>query len=383
MAPYKIETNICLENGKEKEITLFLDEGLISFEKKDNVHYVSIKEKDTIVIPGFIDTHIHGCGGYGTEDSKKESILNMSASLLSSGVTSFFPTLYTDKLERILSDERAIIEAIGKEDGAEIKGIHIEGPFISPSKIGAQNPLGRLDPDKTVLNKILKEGKNKIKAMTLAPELKGSLELISILLENNIIPLQGHTDANKEESTIALNKGAKHFTHLFNAMSPLKHREPGVPGVALSNLNTTVEIIADGLHVDPSVFLLSYRAVGKERIIVITDSLKPTLQKDGETLANGVPVVLKDGLWVTKGNEDLIQGSSLTMHQAFKNLISWGIPIFDAVKMTSTNAATLYSLSDRGEIKEGKRADILLLDKKDFSIKHIFIKGEKKCGMTI
>ena len=161
-------------------------------------------------------------------------------------------------------------------------------------------------------------------------------------------------------------------------MSPLNHRRPGTVGVALSEKDTSAEIIADGKHVHPASLKVAFNCLGPDNLIAITDSLKPTNQKEGIKTANNVEVQELNGLWVTKGKPDLIQGSMLNMHKAFKNLISWGYSFSEAVKLTSTNAATLYNLENLGEIKEGKRADLVIMEKTSLDIIMVFLKGEIK-----
>ncbi len=338
-----------------------------------------IEGNDLIAVPGFIDTHIHGIGGYGTEDGTEEAILAMSSSLAEAGVTSFFPTIYTDTMERITKDEKAIVSARGKEKGASIAGIHIEGPFISPNRIGAQNPLGRLNPDKDAFDTMLSCGGGLIKAMTIAPELEGVDKIAQLASENGIVLLMGHTDATYEEAVHGMELGIKHTTHLFNAMSGLQHRKPGVVGCVLMNREMRTEIIADGKHVRPEIVKFLIETKGPEKIAVITDSLRPTMQKEGIKTANDVEVEMGDGLWVTKGRPDLIQGSALTMHKAFTNLVSWGIPLEIASRVTSTTQAEIYSLKDRGEILPGKRADLVVMDR-NLRIKFTMINGEIVCG---
>ncbi len=334
---------------------------------------------DLLAVPGFIDTHIHGIGGSGTEDGTSEAILNMSATLAQAGVTSFFPTIYTDTMPRILLDEKAITEASGKENGAEIAGIHLEGPFISQNRIGAQNPAGRLDPDEKVFMGMLDAGKGLVKAMTIAPELPGTEEIARLSRKNGVVLLMGHTDAGYEEAVHGMEIGIRHATHLFNAMSGFQHRKPGVVGCALMNDAMSAEIIADGKHVNPEIVRYLIKSKGPDKIAVITDSLRPTMQKDGVKTANGVEVEMGDGLWVTKGRPELIQGSALTMHKAFVNLVSWGIPITEASQVTSTTPARIYGLSDRGEIMPGKRADLVVMDR-NLGIRFTIIKGEISCG---
>ncbi len=353
---------------------LYIKDGIFSH-KEDGVEYKEIDANGKLAIPGFIDTHIHGIGGYGTEDSSKDSICAMSQYLIKEGVTSFFPTIYTDTLDRIQSDERAIVEAMGHEKGAEITAIHVEGPFISPEKIGAQNPAGRQDPSKEVMETILKAGQGKIKAMTMAPE-AANIEIVAkMAIENGIVPLCGHTNATYEETVKGADFGIKHATHLFNAMTELKNRFPGVVGAVLTDDRMTAEMIGDGKHIHPSSMALVFQKLGSDRVVIITDSLKPTRQESGKLTANGVEVEMGDNLWVTKGNRDLIQGSCLTMLEGFKNLLKWGISIEDAIKMTATTPARIYSLTDRGSIEEGKRADLVLLNT-NLGVESVYVQGE-------
>ena len=334
---------------------------------------------DLIAVPGFIDTHIHGIGGYGTEDGTPEAILHMSDSLAKAGVTSFFPTIYTDTMERITMDEKAITEAHGREKGASIAGIHIEGPFISPNRIGAQNPAGRLDPDEAAFTRMLEAGGGLIKAMTAAPELENIEKIVSLSKENGIVVLMGHTDATYEQAVHGMEIGIRHTTHLFNAMSGLSHRKPGVVGCCLLNNAMSAEIIADGKHVHPEIVKFVLRSKGEDKVVVITDSLRPTMQESGKFTANGVEVEMGNGLWVTKGKPDLIQGSALTMHKAFVNLINWGVPLTAASAVTATTPAKIYALTDRGEIMPGKRADLVVMDR-NLRIKFTMINGEIVCG---
>ena len=341
----------------------------------------TIDGSNLLALPGFIDTHIHGIGGYGTEDGSEEAILKMSEALAEEGVTSFFPTIYTDTMERITSDERAIVKAKGKERGAAIAGMHIEGPFISPNRIGAQNPLGRLNPSERAMETMLEAGGGLIKEMTIAPELPGADRIAAIAEREGIVLSMGHTDATYEEALRGMDAGIRHATHLFNAMSSFIHRKPGVVGCVLINDEMSTEIIADGKHVHPDIVKFTLKAKGPEKTIVVTDSLRPTMQKSGKLTANGVEVMMGDGLWVTKGNPDLIQGSALTMHKAFTNLVSWGIPIETASYVTSTSAAKRYRLSDRGEIRSGLRADLVVMDS-NLRIQFTIINGEVICGTT-
>ena len=377
MSNIHIKNATIINDGKiEKNSDIWIHDGFFS-QKEDSIIYEEIDASNLIALPGFIDTHIHGFGGSGTEDGEKDSIIAMSKVLAQTGVTTFFPTIYTDTQERIKRDIDACVAAYGCEEGASIGGIHVEGPFISPDRIGAQNPLGRLCPNESDMLNMINMGKGLIKAMTMAPELDGIDRIAKIAIENGIKPLLGHTNATYEEAVKGKAYGITHATHLFNAMSGLHHRKPGVVGAVLSEPDMSAELIADGKHVEPAVFKTVLYAKGKEKIAVITDSLRPTLQNEGTKTANGVEVEKEDGLWVTKGRPELIQGSMLTMLQALKNMICWGIGIEVASYMLSTTPADLYNLTDRGRIKENLRADLVLLDD-NLDIRMVLVKGERK-----
>lgn len=358
----------------ERSSDIWITDGYFT-DGPSEAEYIELDGTGLTALPGFIDTHVHGFGGKGTEDGSPEAILSMSSTLAKTGVTTFFPTIYTDTQERILRDIKAIVDAAGSETGASIGGIHIEGPFISPDRIGAQNPLGRLSPDKTAMENMIGAGKGLVKAMTMASELEGIDEIADIARENGVKPLLGHTNATYEDAIKGIDYGISHATHLFNAMSGLHHRKPGVVGAVLAEKAMTAEIIADGKHVAPAAFKAVFNAKSKKGITVVTDSLRPTLQEEGIRTANGVEVELADKLWVTKGRPELIQGSTLSMNVALKNLVSWGIPLVDASYMLSASPADLYKMNDRGRIAPGLRADLVLIDE-ELDVKKVLVKGE-------
>lgn len=333
-----------------------------------------IDVKKFIVAPGFIDTHIHGTGGFGTEDNSPESILGMSEALADFGVTGFLPTIYTDTLENMLAGTRAIVQALGKEKGARILGINLEGPFISPDRIGAQNPAGRQDPSLSIFRQLIEAGEGHIVCMTVAPELKGMHEIALEARKEGIVLLAGHTNATYADIVEGMQAGIMHTTHLFNAMSPLHHRKPGVVGAVLIHPEMNCEVICDGVHVHKDLVRMLVRSKPVENIVMITDALKPTGQKAGELAANGVRCIFHGGAFVSKDNPDLLLGSGLTLLKGVQNLDSWDIPLDDAVTMASTNPARIYSFEKTGSLLPANRADIVVFDK-DFSLKGLFVGG--------
>lgn len=339
-----------------------------------------IDVKGAYIMPGLIDTHIHGIGGYGTEDCAPESILGMSERLADFGVSSFLPTVYTDRLDKMLSSIKAIVEAMGKEKGARIEGVNVEGPFISPKRIGAQNPEGLQSVNLEVFNQIYEAGEGKIVCMTVAPELKKMRTLALEAQKRGIVLLAGHTDATYENIIEGMQCGILHTTHFFNAMSRLHHRNPGCVGAIMIQQDMKAEVICDGVHVHPELVKLLLREKPISNIVMVTDALKPTMQTEGELLANGMPAVLSGGAFVSRDNPELFLGSSLTLLKGLENVVSWGIPIDQAVQMASANPARIYNFNKKGALIPGYKADIAVINK-DFSLAALFIEGRLARGL--
>ena len=328
------------------------------------------------ITPGFIDTHIHGIGGFGTEDGTVESILGMSERLADFGVSGFLPTIYSDTTDRMFASINAIVEAMGHENGSRILGINLEGPFISPLRLGAQNPAGVKTVDLDLFNRLYAAGKGHIVCMTVAPELKGMRELALTAIKNGIVLLAGHTNATYENIIEGMQAGILHSTHFFNAMSRLHHRNPGTVGAIMIQQDMQCEIIADGVHVHPELVKLLLREKQIGNIVLVTDSLKPTMQKSGALLANGeLAVLASDGSFHRAADPETILGSSLTMLQGVKNLVSWEIPVESAVQMATSNPARIYDFDKIGRLSPGYLANIGVFDK-NFQMKGLFVQGE-------
>jgi N-acetylglucosamine-6-phosphate deacetylase len=325
------------------------------------------------VSPGFIDTHIHGFAGFGTEDLSTDAILAMSEHLGHAGVTSFCPTIYPMARADMLKAVRASVEAAGHEKGARIAGIHLEGPFISPARLGVQRPEFVSPVDLDFMKELVEAGKGRISNMTVAPELKGMRELALYCLSQNIVLQAGHTDATYENMVEGMQAGILHSTHFFNAMSRLHHRDPGAVGAILIHPELSCEIIADGYHVHPELVKLLVRDKPTSRIVLVTDALKPTAQKQGPLFANNEEVELRDGFFKRK-KDDVIAGSSLTMLAGVKNLADWGIPLENVVEMASLNPARILNMGMRGQLTPGYHADLSIFDK-DFTLKACLVEG--------
>ena len=330
------------------------------------------------VTPGLIDTHIHGCGGYGTEDMTASSILGMSETLVRHGVTAFLPTIYPDGEECIFRSEEAILNAMGKEKGAKIVGINVEGPFISPKRPGAL-PLSSISPvDIDYFDRIIEHGKGHVVCMTVAPELKHMHALALRAVTEGVVLLAGHTDASYESMIEGMQCGILHSTHFFNAMSRLHHRNPGAVGAILINPHMSCEVIADGVHVHPELVKLLVRLKPAENIVLITDSLKPTGQKDGPLTANGVEVLLSsEGAFVSKADSTLLNGSALTLNRALYNMGKWGVGPDISVQMATANPARIYGFNHIGSLIPGKKGDICVFDS-SFTPKAVFVNGQRR-----
>ena len=327
------------------------------------------------VTPGLIDTHIHGIGGFGPDDCTPEATLGMSEKLARFGVTGFLPTLYAGKPEKMEKEAATVAEAIGKETGARILGINLEGPFLNPAKCGAQDPKALTCPDPSVFKAIAEACKGHAKAMTIAPELNGLEGIIPIAKEQGVVLLMGHTDATYDQALHAIDLGVLHATHTFNAMSNLVNRNPGVVGAVLLHDQIHCELIADGVHVNKDLVAFTVKTKPDDKVILITDSLKPTSLGPGRYVANGDQVVLGErGAFVMEKNPAVLCGSALTLNAAVRNVAAWTGDIAKAVRMATANPAEVYGFKDLGVLAKGKLADIAVFDE-NFNATDVFVGG--------
>ncbi|WP_301280419.1 N-acetylglucosamine-6-phosphate deacetylase [Rossellomorea aquimaris] len=317
------------------------------------------------VVPGMIDIHIHGVNGADTMDAKREALDTMTGTLPKEGTTSFLATTMTEGSDAIEKALKATADYMSKHqrDGqAEILGIHLEGPFINPDKAGAQ-PLNRIQkPSVDTFKHWQALSQNHIKLVTLAPELDDDYELIRYLKENGIVASVGHSGATFDQVGEAIDAGLSHVTHLFNQMSGLHHREPGIVGASFLRQELMVELISDGIHVRPEVIQLAFNQITDERLILITDSMRAKCLKNGQYDLGGQMVTVKDGKALL--DEDTLAGSVLKMKDAFTNIQTFTTSdMRSAVKMTAENPAKQLNVFDRkGSLAPLKDADIVILD---------------------
>jgi N-acetylglucosamine-6-phosphate deacetylase len=321
--------------------------------------------------PGFIDVHIHGCLGNDTMDDNESSLRNISKAIAATGVTAFLPTTMTMDFPMIEKSINRIRRLMKDVAGASILGCHLEGPFISDEYKGAQDGRYIRRPD----FKSIKGMSDVIRIVTIAPEEEGAEEFIESCVSQDIIVAIGHTKASYEQAMRAIQKGASHITHTFNAMTPLNHRNPGVVGAAMDS-SVVCELIADNIHVNPAIQRILLKVKGVEGIILVTDAMKACLLRDGEYDLGGQLVVVKnEEARLPAGN---LAGSVLTLDKALRNFsANTGIGLVDAIKTVTENPARVLKLHDRkGSIAIGKDADFALFDE-SFSVYATFVKGEK------
>ena len=362
----KIENgSILIENGIIKEINPITcyDENILDA----NGLYVS---------PGFIVVHIHGAGGFDTMDGTSEAINTIAKTIVKHGTTSFTPTTMTVSIEAIQKSMKVI--RILKEEGTEgahVLGAHLEGPFVSAEAIGAQNPNYILSPSISTYNEMVRDCEDAVVSITLAPEVDGAKELIKYLSEKSIVCSLGHTNATYEQAMEAIKCGACHATHLYNAMTPLSHRTPGVVG-AIFDSDITTETIPDGIHISYPALRIAYKQKGTDNVLLITDAMMACSMIDGEYSLGGQNVTVIDGAARLKSGA--LAGSVLTLDKAVRNVYkNSNLPLHETVKMASYNGAKHCKVDDhKGQIKEGYDADLILFDD-DINIKKVFILGKE------
>jgi len=357
---YSTMKNCAVLIKQNKIVDVFNEERFAQKKFRADTYFIDAKEE--YVVPGFIDTHIHGIGGYGTEDCSPQSILKMSEELIKYGVTSFIPTLYAAPKPQMLKSAAAIVKAMGKEKGAKILGIHAEGPFISPLRLGVQTAEAVCPVDLDFMEQLWQISEEHLINMTVAPEIKNMRELALYCLSKGIVLQAGHTNATYKQMIEGMQARIMHVTHLFNAMSRMHHRDPGTVGAVFIHPELSCEIIADGIHINPEIikFLLTCKSLDK--IVLVTDALKPTKQKGKHLIANGEEVYLDQCFY--RKSDNAIAGSALTMLDSVRNIVSYGMHLEQAVHMASTNPARIMKQEHLGVIAPGYDADIAILNKK-------------------
>ncbi|WP_026699605.1 N-acetylglucosamine-6-phosphate deacetylase [Salibacterium aidingense] len=322
-------------------------------------------ESGAVLVPGMIDVHIHGTNNVDTMDATQEALKTMAETLPSEGTTSFLATTITqhpDLITKALKNAASFAAEDRSAGCAEMIGVHLEGPFFSKDKAGAQPKEHLMQADVELFQKWQKEAEGLIKWVSLAPEQDPDHALIRYLTKNGVITAAAHSNASLEEVEKAANSGVSHVTHLFNGMSGLHHREPGVASAALLNQNVTNEIIADGVHVHPAMVKLAFHMKGAAGLLLITDSIRAKCLHNGTYDLGGQTVTVEGNKPYLE--DGTIAGSMLKMNEAMRNILDYtGCTVEEAAAMTAWNAAAKLGLSRKGSIEPGKDADFVLLDR--------------------
>jgi len=348
--------SILIEGEKIKRVGQFGDSGIPPGTRVFNF-------KNRVAVPGFIDIHLHGGGGEEFTDSSAESIITALKTHLKNGTTSLLPTLMTASHEQILNTIRTFMDIKNNNpDIPDIIGLNLEGPYISKEKKGVQRTQYIRRPSLAEMKEYIKVSQGSIKIVTVAPEIDGISAFIRFLTERNIIPSAGHTNAGFEQTQQAIEAGVRLATHIFNAMRGIAHREPGAAGALLLNDEVYAEVVADGIHIHPSILSLIARAKPLERIILVTDATRFYGVKQGASYSK----------------EGKLFGSNTALDLALKHMTRFtGMPFTQILRTVTTNPARLLKIEDqKGFLKRGCDADIVILNK-EYQVQEVFLRGKK------
>jgi N-acetylglucosamine-6-phosphate deacetylase len=327
-----------------------------------------ISARGKTVVPGFVDVHIHGAGGHDVMEGTPEALEIIVATVARHGTTSIVATTVTaseiETRESVAGIARFIMKSgqfAARDLAAEIVGLHFEGPFISPARRGVHPAQWIIPPSQEFLSMLLRESGGMAQILTLAPELLGALELIAAARMAGLVVSLGHTDATYEQALAAINAGATHAAHVYNAMRPFSHRGTGVIGAVLTSPKVSAELIADGVHVDEAAMRMLIELKTPERVILVSDGISATGMPDGKYRLGMFEVNVKGG--ICRNSEGKLAGSTLTLDRALRNVVALGVPLGAALRMVTVNPARQIGLGSRkGVIALGADADLVFLD---------------------
>jgi N-acetylglucosamine-6-phosphate deacetylase len=333
---------------------------------------------DKTAIPGFVDLHIHGAGGHDVMEGSSAALGSVTRKVSEYGTTSIVATTVTASTDETLRAVEGIAAYIAHqhetdEPRAEILGIHFEGPFISKQRRGVHPAEWIQLPSAETLHRFLKAAAGNARILTIAPEVLGAAPCIDAAREAGLVVSIGHTDATYEQARAAMARGAHSATHVYNAMRPFTHRDPGVIGAVLTSPDINAELIADGVHVEEAAMKLLLLAKGASHVTLVSDGLSATGMPDGKYTLGGFEVTVSGG--VCRNAEGTLAGSTLTLDRALRNIVALGTSLSDVVGMLTLNPATLLGLEfKKGSLRAGADADILLLDER-LHITNVWARG--------
>jgi N-acetylglucosamine-6-phosphate deacetylase len=353
--------------------------GFVSFGQRIVAVEPSERAGDDYILPGFIDLQVNGSHGVDVMTASADDLLRISKNLAAEGTTAWLATAITSPLDRIERANRIIDEAMteqganaGADSGASILGMHLEGPFISPHRLGA-HPKLTLEPAGEALERVL--ALNRLRLLTLAPELPSAFDAIQRLCARGVVVSIGHSDATLEQAEAGVAAGARMFTHLFNAMRPMRHRDPGVAAAALLGSAAKPAVIPDAVHVHPAMLRLVYRLRGAAGLILTTDKIGLADAPGASTTLGGVHIKVDGG--AARLDDGTLAGSIISMLDGVRVMVEEaGVTPGEAARMAAGNPAAILSLGDRGKIEPGARADLIVLDP-GLDLKAVFVTGRE------
>ena len=319
------------------------------------------------VVTGFVDVHIHGAGGHDVMEGDARALDRITSTVARHGTTSMVATTVTAPVEDTCRSLQGIARYIRAHESAEpdhltaeILGIHLEGPFISKARRGVHPPDALARPSLETLGKFIEAADGLVKIVTVAPELPGALELIAAAVAAKIVAAVGHTDADYDQARAAIHAGARHAVHMYNAMRPFEHRDPGIVGAILTDPEVTAEVIADLVHVAGPAIQVLIGTKGFDTVLLVSDGIAATGMPDGKYRLGNFEVSVKDG--VARNGEGKLAGSTLTLDRALRNVVALGVPLQDAVRMATVLPARRLGLAGKkGIIAVGADADLVAL----------------------
>jgi len=337
-----------------------------------------VDARSLVAVPGFVDVHIHGAAGRDAMEATPEALAAMAGCVARHGTTSFVATTVSAPMERTQRSLEGLAGAIRGQSAnnppaAECLGVHLEGPFLNAARRGVHPTEYLIAPSPGALAKFLTAAEGFARILTLAPELEGATETITAARAAGLVVAMGHTDATYGDAVRAIELGARHAAHMFNAMRPFSHRETGVIGAVLTDPRVTAEVIADGVHVDDPALRLLLAAKSAEQVLLVSDGTAATEMPDGKYQLGSIVVTVSGG--VCRNREGKIAGSTLTLDRAVRRMVALGVPLAAAVQMASFNPARLLGIESRkGRLAPGADADIVLLDE-GLNVSRVYARG--------